>query len=153
MMMRYYLQETSEKMQYQIDKKSKIASQLKKEDKVYLLTKNWKVKKPRIKKLDYVKVRLFSVEERTRPVNIRLRLLRDTQVHPNFYILMIELAHQSTPLQETFHYQPEEEQEFEVKQILKRKGQRYLVKWKNYPDSENTWEPLRNLTNYQLLLQ
>ena len=49
-----------------------MAPQLKKGDKVYLLTKNWKVKKPRTKKLDYVKVRLFSVEERTGPVNIRL---------------------------------------------------------------------------------
>ena len=123
MMIRHYLQETSEKMQCQIDKKLKIAPQLKKEDKVYLLTKNWKVKKPRTKKLDYVKVRLFSVEERTRPVNIRLRLLRDAWVHSNFHILMIELADQSTPLQETFHYQPEEEQEFEVEQILKRKSQ------------------------------
>ena len=66
---------------------------------------------------------------------------------------MIKLADQSTPLQETFHYQPEEEQEFEVKQILKRKSQQYLVKWKNYPDLENTWEPLRNLVNCQLLLQ
>ena len=122
-MIRHYLQETSEKMQHQIDKKLKMAPQLKKEDKVYLLTKNWKVKKPRTKKLDYVKVRLLSVKERTGPVNIRLRLLRDTWVHPNFHISMIKLADQSTPLQETFHYQPEEEQEFEVKQILKRKSQ------------------------------
>ena len=69
---RHYLQETSEKMQHQMDKKLKIVPQLKKGDKVYLVTKNWKVKKPRTKKLDYVKVRLFSVEERNRPVNIRL---------------------------------------------------------------------------------
>ena len=71
-MMRYYLQETSERIQHQIDKKLKIAPQLKKGDKVYLLTKNWKVKKPRTKKLDHVKVGLFSVKERTGPVNIRL---------------------------------------------------------------------------------
>ena len=121
-MMRHYLQETSEKMQHQMDKKSKMAPQLKKGDKVYLLTKNWKVKKPRTKKLDHVKVGPFSVEEKTRPVNVRLRLPRDAQ-------------------------------EFEAEQILKRKGQRYLVKWKDYPDSENTWEPLRNLANCQLLLQ
>ena len=152
-MMRHYLQETSGKIQHQIDKKLKMAPQLKKGDKVYFLTKNWKVKKPRIKKLDYVKVRLFSVKERTGPVNIRLRLLRNAWVHPNFHISMIELADQSTPLQEIFHYQPEEEQEFKIKYILKRKGQQYLVKWKNYPDSENTWEPLRNLANCQLLLQ
>ena len=123
MMIRHYLQETSERMQRQIDKKSKMAPQLKKGDKVYLLTRNWRTKKPRTKKLDHVKVRPFSVEEKTGPVNIRLRLLRDTQVHPNFHISMIELADQSTPLQEMFHYQPEEEQEFEAEQILKRKGQ------------------------------
>ena len=152
-MMRHYLQETSERMQRQMDKKLKMAPQLKKGDKVYLLTRNWKTKKPRTKKLDHVKVGLFSVEERTRPVNIRLRLPRDARVHPNFHILMIEPADQSTPLQETFHYQPEEEQEFEVKQILARKGQQYLVKWKGYPDSENTWEPLKNLVNCQLLLR
>ena len=153
MMMRHYLQETSERMQCQMDKKSKMAPQLKKGDKVYLLTRNWKTKKPKTKKLDNIKVRLFSVKEKTEPVNIKIQLPRDARVHPNFHISMIEPADQSTPLQETFHYQPEEEQEFKAEQILKRKDQRYLVKWKNYPDSENTWEPLTNLVNCQLLLQ
>ena len=151
--MKHYLKETSDKMQRQINKKRKMVPQLKKGDKVYLLTKNWKVKSPRTKKLDHIKVRPFLVEEKTRPVNIRLRLPRDAQVHPNFHISMIELADPETPLQKTFHYQPEEEQEFEVEQILKKQGQRYLVKWKDYPDLENTWEPLKNLANCQLLLQ
>ena len=113
-MMRHYLQETLKRIQCQIDKKSKIASQLKKEDKVYLLTRNWKTKKPKTKKLDNIKVRQFSVEEKTGLVNIKIQLPRDVRVHPNFHILMIEPADQSTPLQETFHYQPEEEQKFEV---------------------------------------
>ena len=117
-MIRHYLQETSEKMQRQIDKKSKIAPQLKKGDKVYLLTKNWKTKKLKMKKLDNIKVRLFSVKEKTGLVNVKIRLPRDARVYPNFHISMIEPADQSTPLQETFHYQPEEEQEFEVEQIL-----------------------------------
>ena len=140
-------------MQHQIDKKLKIVLQLKKGDKVYLLTRNWKTKKPKTKKLDNIKVRPFSVKEKTGPVNVKIRLPRDTRVHPNFHILMIEPADQSTPLQETFHYQPKEEQEFKVEQILARKSQQYLVKWKGYPDSENTWEPLKNLVNCQLLLQ
>ena len=122
-MMKHYLQETSKRIQRQMDKKSKMAPQLKKGDKVYLLTRNWKTKKPKTKKLDNIKVRLFSVKEKTRPVNVRLRLPRDAQEHPNFHISMIKLADQSTPLQEIFHYQPEEEQEFKVKQILKRKSQ------------------------------
>ena len=121
--MKHYLEETSNKMQRQMNKKRKMAPQLKKGDKVYLLTKNWKIKPPRMKKLDHVKVGPFLVEERTRPVNVRLRLLRDAQVHPNFHILMIELADPETPLQETFHYQSEEEQEFEVERILKKQGQ------------------------------
>ena len=70
--MKYYLEETSNKMQCQMNKKRKMASQLKKGDKVYLLTKNWRVKPPRMKKLDHVKVGLFLVEERTGPVNVRL---------------------------------------------------------------------------------
>ena len=121
--MKHYLEETLNKMQRQINKKRKMASQLKKGDKVYLLTKNWKIKSPRTKKLDHIKVRPFLVEERTGLVNVRLRLLRDAQVHTNFHISMIEPAEPETPLQETFHYQPEEEQEFEVERILRKQGQ------------------------------
>ena len=90
-------------MQHQIDKKSKMAPQLKKGDKVYLLTRNWKTKKLKTKKLDNIKVRLFSVKEKTGLVNIKIQLPRDTRVYPNFHISMIEPADQSTPLQETFH--------------------------------------------------
>ncbi|XP_013384181.1 chromobox protein homolog 1-like isoform X1 [Lingula anatina] len=43
----------------------------------------------------------------------------------------------------------EEEEEYEVERVVDvrvRGGQReYLIKWKNYPDSENTWEPENNL--------
>ena len=38
--MKHYLEETSNKMQHQINKKRKMVPQLKKGDKVYLLTKN-----------------------------------------------------------------------------------------------------------------
>lgn len=38
---------------------------------------------------------------------------------------------------------------FEVEQIIERRkkgrGWQYLVKWKGYDDSQNTWEPLKNL--------
>ena len=64
MMIRHYLQETLRKIQCQIDKTSKIVPQLKKGDKIYLLTKNWKTKKLKTKKLDNIKVRLFLVEKK-----------------------------------------------------------------------------------------
>jgi Uma2 family endonuclease len=59
----------------------------------------------------------------------------------------LEPADPETPLQTTFHFQTEEEDEFEVEKILEQRGQRYLVKWKGYPHSENTWEPKNNLKN------
>jgi hypothetical protein len=56
-------------------------------------------------------------------------------------------------LQTTFHFQTEEDDEFEVEGILEQRGQRYLVKWKGYPHSENTWEPRQNLRNCSSLLR
>lgn len=44
-----------------------------------------------------------------------------------------------------------EEEEYEVEKIIGKKIKKgnlyYRVKWKNYPISESTWEPMENLTN------
>ena len=40
-----------------------------------------------------------------------------------------------------FTLKENKENEFEVEKILQYKNGRYLVKWKGYPETENTWEP------------
>jgi hypothetical protein len=126
--------------------------QLKEGDRVYVLTKNFGTKRPS-KKLDHVKVGPFLIIQQTGPVNYRVALPSDTRKHQTFHVSQLEPADPETPLQETFHQENFEEDVFEVEKILKQKGQRYLVKWKGYPHSENTWEPLKHLSNCRLLLQ
>ena len=54
-------------------------------------------------------------------------------------------------MQKTFHFHTKEDNEFEVEKIINYRdidnGREYLVKWKGYPDTDNTWEPDTNLQN------
>jgi len=47
--------------------------------------------------------------------------------------------------------------EYEVERILKsklRQGRKYyLIKWKGYPNEENTWEPEESFTNADEILK
>lgn len=138
-----------------VNKKRKTAPQLKKGDKVYLLTKNLRTKRPS-KGLDHVKVGPFLVLKRNGPVTYTLDLPKDAKIHPRFHIKLLEPADPDTPLQRTFRYATEEENEFEVESIVSHQGplnqRQYLVKWLGYDDTENTWEPATNLTNCRQLL-
>jgi len=90
------------------NKKRKMAPQLKEGDKVYLLTKNLKTRK-KSRKLDHVKVEPFFIKEVKGPVNYELDLPKDARVFLVFHISLLESADLSTPIQETFHYHPQEE--------------------------------------------
>jgi transposase InsO family protein len=139
-----------------VNKKRKTAPLLKEGDKVYLLTKNLRTRRP-TKKLDKVKVGPFFISKQISPVNYRLALPKDAKIHPVFHISLLEPADPRTPIQKDFHYQADGQDEWEVEKIIthRGKGQRaeYLVKWLGYPDSENTWEPTTHLTNCQQLLR
>ena len=144
------------KMVLQANKKRMNGPQLKKGDKVYLLTKNLKSRRPS-KKLDHIKVGPFLIEEVKGPVNYKLQLPADAKIHPVFHISLLEPARGDAPLAKTFHFEPQEDNEYEAEAIVDSKtidGQRkWLVKWKGYPPSENTWEPMKNLVNCQRLLR
>ncbi len=145
--MQHIISEANITIKKLVNKKRKLGPQLKKGDKVYLLIKNLKgIRLSR--KLDHIKVGPFLVIRNKGPVNYKLQLLPDAKIYLVFYVSILELVDPNTPLQETFYFQIEEENEFEAERILSYRGQSYLVKWKGYEDLENTWELVINLTNY-----
>ncbi len=85
------------------NKKRKMAPQLKKGDKVYLLTKNLKIRK-KSKKLDHVKVEPFFIKEVKGSINYELDLPKDAKVFLVFHISLLELVDPNTSIQKTFHY-------------------------------------------------
>jgi hypothetical protein len=68
---------------------------LKKEDKIYLLRKNIKIKKPS-SKLDFTKLGPFEIEKKKRSLNYKLRLPEEIRFYLVFYIALFEPADPKT---------------------------------------------------------
>jgi len=99
-----------------------MASQLKKRNKMYLLTKNLKIRK-KSKKLNHVKIESFFIKKVKRLVNYELDLFKNVKVFLVFHISLLKLADFSTSIQKTFHYHPQKENRFEVERILEKSDQ------------------------------
>jgi hypothetical protein len=78
-------------MRKQVDKKRIIRLTFKERDKVYLLQANLRTKKLS-NKLNSLRVGLFKVLAKTRPVNYKLKLLLLIKIHLVFYVKLLELA-------------------------------------------------------------
>ena len=121
-------------------------------DKVFLSRKNLKTKRP-CNKLDQLRLGPFKVLEVRGPVNYKLQLPKNMRIHPVFHVSLLEPAPQNAELETEVEL---ENDEYEVEEILDHqkfgRQQKYLVKWKNWPSSYNTWEPRTNLTNCPRLL-
>jgi hypothetical protein len=116
-------------------------------DKVFLLRANLRTKRPS-RKLDHIKVGPFKVKRKISEVNYELALPKTMQIHPVFHVALLEPAPESAALDK--QTKVTSDQEYEVEKILDYQEiggkPRYLVKWENYSDAENTWEPKGNLT-------
>jgi hypothetical protein len=138
------------------NKKHSVGPELKEGDKVYLLRKNVQTKRPS-DKLDHKKLGPFTIDKKIGLVNYRLKLPKTMEIHPVFHVSLLEPAPPGAPpapKTEVQHLDPQ--REYEVEEVLDcqeiRKSVKYLVKWKNYPHSENSWEPRENLKHCLRLL-
>ena len=101
--------------------------QLKKKDKIYLLTKNLKTKKAN-KKLNHVKIGSFFVKQQKRPINYELNLFSDIKMHSIFHVSLLKSADPEMSIQNTFHFQYENDDKYEIEEILTQNDQRYLIR-------------------------
>ena len=95
-------------------------------------------------------------QRKTGPVNYQLRLPELMKhLHPVFHILLLEPAPQNAQTVENIKIKDNDE--YEVERILKHKWVNgwplYLIKWKGYDTSENTWEPIANLKGCHQAMQ
>jgi len=134
--------------------------QFQKGDRVWLRSVNIRTER-QSRKLDWKRLGPFTVIERLGTQAYRLELPKSMKIHPVFHVILLEQYKQSDIPGRTHEPPPpviiDGEVEYEVEDILDSKISRkrllYLVKWKDYPDSENSWEPTRNLQNTPQLVE
>ena len=110
-----------------VNKKRKIISLLKKENKIYLFTKNFKTKKSN-KKLNHVKVDLFFIKKVKESKTYELNLFKKIKIFSVFDISLLELANFSTSIEKRFYFESDNEKLYTVEKILTKENQQYLIK-------------------------
>lgn len=126
------------------NKRYQAVPNLKKGDKVYLLRKNVKTKRPS-DKLDFKKIGLFEIIEKLGEVTYRLKILK-TRINTTFYVVLLELVLKNAIIREPedeikLENLDAEEKDYLVEKILdyKRFGYqlKYLVKQEGYGNKDN----------------
>jgi len=125
------------------------------EERVYLRTDNIHVKQ-RSKKLNNKSIEPFKIKRNIKGLSYELDLLKKMQIHPVFHASMLQCCNQFIPLQTT-EMSVELNKEYQVENILEKwmiSGKaHYLIRWKRYNTSENTWELIENLSGCAKTLQ
>jgi len=125
------------------------------EERVYLRINNIHVKQ-RSKKLNNKSIKSFEIKRNIKGLSYELDLLKKMWIHSVFHAFMLQCCNQFISLQTT-ETSVKPDKEYQVKNILEKwmvSGKaHYLVKWKEYNTSENTWELKENLLNCAKTLQ
>ena len=78
--------------------------------------------------MDYIRVGLFIISKIKGLVNYELELLIDAKIYLVFYILFLKKANPNILVITQFQYKTKKENIFEIKKILKQKGNQYFIK-------------------------
>ena len=152
------MQKAKEKMKKYYDQKRIPAPDFQVGQKVWLEAKNIRQDRPTDKFSDR-RLGPFEILEKVGAAAYRLKMPETDQHHSVFNEELLS-PYVEPPLHRRELHPPPSiikgHEEYVVEEILKSRkrgqGYQYLVKWKDYPHSDNTWEPERNLTNAKELL-
>jgi hypothetical protein len=132
------------------NKKRSEGPDLKEGGMVYLIRKNIKTKRPS-DKLDHTKIGPFKIKKQKGPVTFELKLPKTMRIHPVFHKSLLEPCHNADARPGPVEIDEEtQEPRYEVEQVLDCRlingRTHYLIHWKGYQHSEDTWEPEEHLT-------
>ena len=118
-------------MQKYYDKQHENISEIQMRQKVYLLQKNLKTKR-QSDKLNFKKLELYKVLERTESVNFKLKLLQSSKIHSVFHTAVLESASDKISEVNIMNAEEYKDQEYTVERILAKQElkeqEKYLVK-------------------------
>ena len=157
------LKEAAERMKIQYNKSKQQVRRYKKGDKVYINAEHLPTQRAS-KKLDQRYYGPYEVMEAVGPSAYRIRILESWKTYNIFNKILLKLYYAPHyPRQKAIEKEKQDKQEgeaaeneYEVEDLLdsriSKKGcghLEYLVKWKNYPREDASWEPKENLANAQ----
>jgi hypothetical protein len=144
------LQFITQRSAIQANKKRSEGPDLKEGGMVYLLRKNIKTKRPS-DKLDHTKLGPFRIIKKLGPVTYKLEMPEGMRIHPVFHVSLLEPAPKNARPGPVDIDEETQEPRYEVEKIMGFKAingkPHYLIHWKGYQHSEDTWEPEENLTD------
>ena len=105
----------------------------------------------------------FKIIKEISPVAYQLQLPSSWNIHPVFHASLLSPYHETPSHGPNFSRPPpdliDNEEEYKVEQIKahrnfgRSKRPQYLIKWKGYPESDNTWEDATDVHAPELIKQ